>query len=243
MRKLSFAVIFMLLVSYNVYAQRGTIEEFSIDGGSLSISIEHEDQINPTQDRWTIALGGTATFQKTDRITVTDLSEKRKGWQVRVDLSNFKNSTPIADPTCYGAELDVFVNVEEWMSFRLFDDAELLNELGQGGTLLTPVSSYGTPVSSGNYVVNNFITDSGTFDLLRVNPGYGAGEFDFYLQCNITVSEWLPNGTLIRSNDAKGLFSFESPVIVNNQSQKYQIFAATYRTTITYSVSGNPVLE
>lgn len=246
MKELSiYIVIFVLMFSYQitgVHAQEVITDGFLIESGSLGILADRNENLNLVNDRWTITLGSNASLQKCDHITVSDLTGKNEGWTVSVDLSNFTNSTSIVDPTVHGAELDVFVEAEDWLSFKLYDDSNCLNELKPEGSSITPVSSNGTAVSPEHYTVNNRVTDSGKHELLQVVPGYGAGEFDFYLLCNITVSDWLPDGTIIRSTAESSAFPFNSPVIVDNSKQKYQVFAGTYQITMTYSVSGNPTM-
>ncbi|HBN82839.1 MAG TPA: hypothetical protein DDZ89_03250, partial [Clostridiales bacterium] len=149
---------------------------------------------------------------------------------------------PIEDPTVADAELYVYVDVEDWLSLKMVDDSEGLSELKPEGATLNPASSKGTAISSENYVANNSIIDSGLMELLKIEPGFGAGVFDFYLMYDINVSAWLPDGTTIKSTGQSGSFPNANPVIVANDVQKYQIFAGTYQTTITYNISGNPMI-
>jgi len=88
--------------------------------------------------------------------------------------------------------------------------------------------------------VNNLIANSGNTDILQIQPGFGAGVYDFEIDYAITLDDWLSDGTNITSTSASGVFSSVSPVTVDNAVQKFQIFAGTYETTLTYNAASNP---
>ncbi len=238
-RTAAIAVSFMLLFFFNVSGVNAA-DRFEVTGGTLTISSITTESFNVEDSNWTISLGGSSVFVKNEAVTITDISGTNEGWKFKIGLSDFSNFSQVADPTAFGATLSINVDVEDWLSVRLYDDEALLNELKEGGANLTPTGDNGTPITAQNYSVTNILSGSGDVQAMTVAPGYGAGEYRFYLVYNITLNDWLPDGTIITSSANAGKFAGFSPVTVNNSEQKYQIFAGTYETLITYSVSGNP---
>lgn len=240
MKKLSFVIIFCLLFSYQVsgVCAQGLENAFSIESGSLDYAVDPITSINTDNSSWTIASNDGVTFEKTDKITVSDLSGTNQGWKFNINFTTFTNMTNIDDPTVKDANLHVYINVADWLSLDICDDAGGLLELKENGSPLSAVN--GTDIMSENYTANSDVTGAGSSCFLQVEPGFGAGVFDFYLMYRISVNDWLPTGTKIESSTNTGKFANISPVIVDNDVQKYQIFAGTYQTTITYSISGNP---
>lgn len=184
-------------------------------------------------DTWIIDRTGTQLISTENDITIEDSSGTNAGWVFSVHVDDF-TETGINDPCVNAATLSVRVDVEDWLSMKLKD---------RNGTEIVsgdiPATS-GIDIPAANYTVNSTVIGSGNMDVLSVQAGHGAGIYDFSMDYIISLDDWLPDGTDIISSVASGVFSNASPVKVNNALQKYQIFAGTYETTITYSVASNP---
>lgn len=184
-------------------------------------------------DTWVLDRTGTQFSSAENNIRIEDSSGTNAGWIFSVHINDF-TETGINDPCVNAATLSVRVDVEDWFSMTLKDSNGV--EIADG--IIPAVSGADIPI--GSYTVNDTVVDSGNMDVLSVQAGHGAGIYDFTMDYMILIDDWLPNGTNIVSTAAAGVFSSGSPVKVNNAEQKYQIFAGTYETTITYSVASNP---
>lgn len=184
-------------------------------------------------DSWSINRAGTQLTSSESNVTIDDSSGLNMGWVFTINVTDF-TVEGISDPCVDTATLSARVDVEDWLSIALKDSAN-----AEIGSEIIPATS-GTDIPAGSYTVLNTIADSGNINVLNVQPGYGAGVYDFIIDYTIDLDDWLPDGTNITSTAASGLFSSASPVTVDNSVQKFQIFAGTYETTITYSVASTP---
>lgn len=208
-------------------------DDFTVASGGITVDA-HVDGFT-SGDSWVIDRSGTILTSSESSISVEDITGTNSGWIFTVNTTDFTESTGLVpDPTVNGETLAINVDVEDWLSLTLKDSTDTAI-VAQN----IPAAD-GTDVASSNYTVNNTISGSGNLNILEIEPGYGAGLFDFNIDYQITLDDWLPDGTTITSSAASGLFSSASPVTVNNATQQYQIFAGTYETTITYSIASNP---
>lgn len=208
-------------------------DDFTVTSGGLTVDA-HTDGFT-SGDTWVINRAGTVLTSSESDISVEDLTGSNSGWIFTINVTDFTETTgAVADPTVNGATLAINVDVEDWLSLVLKD----------GNNVQIVVQDIpavdGSPIAAANYTVNHTITGSGNLNVLEIEPGFGAGLFDFNIDYAISLNDWLPDGTTITSSASSGAFSNLSPVTVNNAAQKYQIFAGTYATTITYSVASNP---
>lgn len=208
-------------------------DDFTVTSGGLTVDA-HVDGFT-SGDTWVINRAGTVLTSSESAISVEDLTGTNSGWIFTVNATDFTESTgAVADPTVNGETLAINVDVEDWLSMTLKDSTDAAIVAGD-----IPATD-GTPIAAANYTVNNAITGSGNTDILEIEPGYGAGLYDFNIDYSIALDDWLPDGTTITSSAASGVFSSAAPVTVNNAAQQYQIFVGTYETTITYSIASNP---
>lgn len=208
-------------------------DDFVVTSGGLTVDA-HVDGFT-SGDTWVINRAGTVLTSSESAISVEDLTGTNSGWIFTVNVTDFTETTGVVpDPTVNGATLALNVDVEDWLSMTLKDNTDT--------TIVAQdiPATDGSPIAAANYTVNNTIAGSGSVNILEIEPGYGAGLYDFNIDYAITLDDWLPDGTMITSSAASGAFSNASPVTVNNAAQMYQIFAGTYATTVTYSIASNP---
>lgn len=228
-------VIMLVLLSILVIGISSAIaaDDFTVSSGGITVDA-HVDGFT-SGDTWVIDRSGTVLTSSESSIAVEDLTGTNSGWIFTVNATDFTESTgTVPDPTVNGETLAINVDVEDWLSMILKDSTDTAI-VAQNIPAVD-----GTDVVSANYTVNDTISGSGNLDVLEIEPGYGAGLFNFNIDYQITLDDWLPDGTTITSSAASGLFSSGSPVTVNNATQQFQIFAGTYETTITYSIASNP---
>ncbi len=220
----------VLMFSFNIMGALA-VDDFSITSGGISVS-SHSAGFT-SLDTWEIDQTGTALESNETDISVEDLTGTNSGWIFTISFSDF-TETGIDDPSVAEATLSVNVDVEDWLSINLKDsaDAAIIDEAAIPAT-------NGQDIPTTHYTVDDTIVGSGDLDILEVEPGYGAGLFDFEIDSTITLVDTLPVGTTITSSAESGEFSSGDPVIVDGD-REYQIFVGTYETTITFSVDSNP---
>ena len=219
----------MLICAWNISSSFAA-DDFTVTSGGISVDT-HVDGFT-SGDTWQISRAGTQLTSDESSISIEDLTGTNAGWIFTVSFTDF-TETGIDDPSVDAATLSVNVDVEDWLSVTLKDSADAAIVSGD-----IP-STDDTDVVADNYTVNNTISGSGNLNILEIEPGYGAGLFDFRIDYAIDLDDWLPLGTTITSSAAEGVFDSGSPVTVD-ATQQYQIFVGTYETTITYSVASNP---
>lgn len=225
-------VTFALLFSFSVSSVRAA-EQFEVVGSGYE-NIVHSTLFS-SEDVYKIDLNQGLNFHAVENITVKDLSGTNSGWKLTANFSDFV-VMGIDDPCNVDGILNITVPVQEWLTLVVKDKGNIPI------TDQTIIATVGTDLDSSSYCVQHIIPSSGDITLLSVEPGFGAGQFDFNLDFTIGgegTDSWLPVGTTINSTAGMGDLN---GVIVQESGQKYQIFAGTYETTITYSISGNPAL-
>lgn len=227
-------VIVLTLITILVFGISSAMaaDDFTVTSGGISVDA-HVDGFTEG-DTWQIDRIGTQLTSSESSISIEDLTGTNAGWIFAVNMTDF-TETLIDDPSVDAATLSVNVDVEDWLSMTLKDSTATAIVDG------TIPAIDGTDILAANYTVSNTIVDSGNVNVLEIEPGYGAGLYDFQIDYAIDLDDWLPDGTTITSSAASGVFSSASPVTVNNATQKYQMFVGTYETTITYSIASNPV--
>lgn len=223
-------IIFTIISVLNI-TNAFAVDDFTVTAGGISVDA-HVNGFT-SGDTWQIDRAGTQLTSSESGISVEDLTGTNSGWIFTVNFTDF-TETLINDPSVVGETLSVNVDVEDWMSMTLKDSTNTAIVAGN-----IPATD-GTDIVAANYTVNNTIVDSGNVNILEIEPGFGAGLYDFQIDYTIDLDDWLPDGTIITSTSAAGEFPSGTPVVVDNGTQKYQIFVGTYETTITYSIASNP---
>lgn len=230
-RKITIVLIFISIIVFSVSSAIAA-DDFTVTSGGITVDA-HVDGFT-SGDTWQISRTGTTLTSSENGISVEDLTGTNSGWIFTVNVTDFTDASSINDPSVNGETLSLNVDVEDWLSMTLKDNVGTAIVAGD-----IPATD-GTDIAAANYTVTNTIAGSGNVNILEIEPGYGAGLYDFQIDYAITLDDWLPDGTTITSSAASGVFSSASPVTVDNAAQKYQIFAGTYETTITYSIASNP---
>jgi hypothetical protein len=180
-----------------------------------------------------------------DNICITDETGTNSGWVFGVATTDFY-LLGIDDPTDAGAEtMDLYIFAGDWISFTIDNSEENIGSDGNY-TLVPGTSGSGGVVPDdkvqffggmqADFPPNCSTTMLNNANIIKVSPGYGAGKYYFDLNYNITIDEWLPDGTVVDSTAASGRFSNMSV----ETGDKVQVFAGVYTADVVYSASCNP---
>lgn len=238
------AIALIMSMSVSAYAVE---ENFEVTGaGSVSISISGSPVFTAATHNGAISMGNDIVFTGSNNdICITDETGTNSGWKFGISATDIY-LLDIDDPTDSGSEtMDVYIFSNDWLSFTIDNSSEGMSSddnhtlipgaNGDGGTVPADSVAYfiGT---GGNFPPNCSTTTLNYGNIIKVNPGYGAGKYYFDLNYIITIDEWLPEGTVIDSTATGG--RFENLAI--ETGDKMQVFAGVYTTNLTYSASCNP---
>lgn len=246
-RMLCLVFVFALVLS-SWTAVLAVDESFSIQGASnVTVGVPAEPVFTAAGNIGTISSGNDITFTgSNDGILLTDETGTNSGWKFSIAITDFY-AQGIDDPTDGLSEtMDVFVAAGDWLELSIDNSVDGITEdgtytmvPGTGGSGATIAASdvlfLGTPLPSSTPNCSTSSTD--TISLITVEPGYGAGIYNFDLNYTITVDEWLPEGSKVDSSASSG-GRFDDLTVTG--SDNVQVFEGTYTMGITYSASCNP---
>jgi hypothetical protein len=171
----------------------------------------------------TINMASTiAAVNSLDFLRVDDNRGQNAGWSVSVSATDF-TATGIPDLTVVsaGKTVDVAIPASSILTITPVAPAALFaSELSN----VTAPVIVATPVASG----------AGT-KVMVAAKGYGQGVYKQALNYTLTMPNYLPAATVIKATDGTSKF-----LSANRSSGQIGLFAATYSSTISYSLTTGP---
>jgi hypothetical protein len=169
----------------------------------------------------TINMASTiAAITSADYLRVDDNRGQNAGWNVSVSASPF-TATAITDLSVTSGTITVAIPASTILTITpVAPTALFATELSN---VAAPVI-VATPVASG----------AGT-KIMVAQKGYGQGVYKQALTYTLTMPNYLPSSTVITATDSTSKF-----LPANRPSGQIGLFAATYSSTISYSLTTGP---
>jgi hypothetical protein len=171
----------------------------------------------------TINMASTiAAINSADYLRVDDNRGQNAGWNVSVSATDFTaTAVPDLSVTSAGKTINVAIPASTILTITPVAPAALFST--ELSNVAAPVT-VATPVASG----------AGT-KIMVAQKGYGQGVYKQALNYTLTMPNYLPAATVITATDSTSKF-----LPANRPSGQIGLFAATYTSTISYSLTTGP---